>query len=101
LSSLIAKNPHRYAATGFFTFLAIGAYLRDVPLRLSAGETDLEPLLPDRWGASHPEHVVQHSLDESRRIATRQKEARRTRRVVTGPSGMTTTDAGVGESSAV
>ena len=28
------------------------AYLRDVLLRLSAGETDLEPLLPDRWGAT-------------------------------------------------
>ena len=28
------------------------AYLRDVLLRLSAGEADLEALLPDRWGAS-------------------------------------------------
>src|SRR3954452_4442039 len=36
------------------------AYVRDVLLRLSAGEMDLETLLPDRWGASHPEHVLQH-----------------------------------------
>src|SRR5947209_18452669 len=34
------------------------AYLRDVVLRLSAGQTDLEPLLPDRWAARHPEHVL-------------------------------------------
>jgi transposase len=53
------------------------AYLRDVLLRLSAGETDLEALLPDRWAASHPEHVLQHRLDESRRKAARQKERRR------------------------
>ena len=52
------------------------AYLRDVLLRLSAGETDLESLLPDRWAASHPEHVLQHRLDESRRKAARQKATR-------------------------
>jgi transposase len=61
------------------------AYLQDVLLHLSAGETDLEPLLPDRWGASHPEHVLQHRLDESRRKATRQKEARQRRRATAGP----------------
>jgi transposase len=56
------------------------AYLRDVLLRLSAGETDLEALLPDRWGASHPEHVLEHRLDESRRKAARQQEVRKGRR---------------------
>jgi hypothetical protein len=56
------------------------AYLRDVLLRLSAGETDLELLLPDRWGASHPEHVLEHRLDESRRKAARQQEKRKERR---------------------
>jgi transposase len=61
------------------------AYLRDVVLKLSAGETDLESLLPDRWAASHPEHVLQHRLDESRRKATRQKEARQERRAIAGP----------------
>jgi transposase len=61
------------------------AYLRDVLLHVSAGETDLEPLLPDRWAANHPEHVLQHRLDESRRKATRQKEARQRRRAIAGP----------------
>jgi transposase len=56
------------------------AYVRDVLLRLSAGETDLESLLPDRWAASHPEHVLQHRLDESRRRAARQKATRERRR---------------------
>jgi transposase len=56
------------------------AYVRDVLLRLSAGETDLEALLPDRWAANHPEHVLKHRLDESRRKAARQKEKRQQRR---------------------
>jgi transposase len=61
------------------------AYLRDVVLRLCAGETELKSLLPDRWAASHPEHVLQHRLDESRRKASRQKAARQTRRALAGP----------------
>ena len=61
------------------------AYLRDVLLHLSAGATDLEPLLPDRWAANHPEHILQHRLDESRRKAARQKEARQRRRAIAGP----------------
>jgi transposase len=56
------------------------AYLRDVLLRLSAGETELERLLPDRWAANHPEHVLQHRIDESRRKAARQKATRERRR---------------------
>jgi transposase len=56
------------------------AYVRDVLLRLSVGETDLEALLPDRWAASHPESVLKHRLDESRRKAARQKEKRQRRR---------------------
>jgi transposase len=63
------------------------AYLRDVLLRLSAGETDLEALLPDRWGASHPEHVLEHRLDESRRKAARQKEKRQRRRASSSREG--------------
>jgi transposase len=58
------------------------AYLRDVLLRLSAGETDLEQFLPDRWGADHPEFVLQHRLDEARRRATRKKERRQRRRAL-------------------
>ena len=60
------------------------AYLRDGVLKLSAGETDLESLLPDRWAGSHPEHVLQHRLDESRRKATRQRVARQERRAIAG-----------------
>jgi transposase len=60
------------------------AYVRDLLLRLSTGETDLEALLPDRWAASHPEHVLQHRLDESRQKAARQT-ARRERRRATRP----------------
>jgi transposase len=63
------------------------AYLRDVLLRLSAGETDLEALLPDCWGASHPEHVLEHRLDESRRKAARQKEKRQRRRASSSREG--------------
>ncbi len=62
--------------------LAPWTYVRDVLLRLSAGETDLEPLLPDRWAANHPEQVLQHRLDESRRRAKRKKETRQRRRAM-------------------
>jgi hypothetical protein len=37
-------------------------------------------LLPDRWAASHPEHVRQHRLDESRPGVARQKAVRERRR---------------------
>ena len=56
------------------------AYVRDVLLHLSAGETELEPLLPDRWAAAHPEQVLQHRIEESRRKAARKKDARQRRR---------------------
>jgi transposase len=77
------------------------AYLRDVLLCMSAGETDLESLLPDRWAVNHPEHVLQHRLDESRRKATRQKEARQQRRAIAGAAGARAIDTEVGTGSAV
>ena len=55
------------------------AYLRDVLLRLSAGETDLEALLPDRWALAHPEHVLDHRLEESRQKAHRRDQRRANR----------------------
>jgi transposase len=58
------------------------SYVREALLRLCAGETDLERLLPDRWAADHPEHVLQHRLDESRRKAARQKASRERRRAM-------------------
>ena len=60
-------------------------YRRDVLLRLSAGQTDLEPLLPNRWGADHPDHLLQHHLDESRRKAARQRNARRAHHAMARP----------------
>ncbi|WP_246196071.1 IS66 family transposase [Aquisphaera giovannonii] len=56
------------------------AYLREVLLHLAAGEADLESLLPDRWAAAHPEHVLEHRLEESRQRAARQKAIRDRRR---------------------
>jgi hypothetical protein len=56
------------------------AYVRDVLLRLSVSDADLEALLPDHWAASHPEHVLKHRLDESRRKAAKRKEKRQQRR---------------------
>jgi hypothetical protein len=61
------------------------AYVRDLLLRLSTGETDLESLLADRWAASHPEQVLQHRLDESRQTAARQKARRERRRAARPP----------------
>ena len=58
------------------------AYVREVVQRLCAGETDLEPLLPDRWAVAHPEYILLHRLDESRRKAARQKERRQGRRAM-------------------
>ena len=63
------------------------AYVKDVLLRMSAGEADLEALLPDRWSASHPEHVLKHRLDESRRKAARRKEKRQQRRASSSRKG--------------
>jgi len=61
--------------------------VRDVLLRLSVGETGLEALLPERWAASHPEHVLKHRLEESRRKAARRKEKRQQRRVSASREG--------------
>jgi len=63
------------------------AYVREVLLRLSVGETDLEALLPDRWATDHPESVLKHRLDESRRKAARQKEKRQQRRATSSRKG--------------
>jgi transposase len=58
------------------------AYLRDVILQVSvdASPEFLEALLPDRWAAAHPEHVLSHRLDESRQKAQRRDQRRAMRR---------------------
>ena len=57
------------------------AYLNDVILQLTvdASPDALERLMPDRWAAAHPEHVLNHRLDESR-----EKARRRDQRVQSG-----------------
>ena len=58
------------------------AYLNDVILQLTvdASPDSLERLLPDRWAAAHPEHVLNHRLDESREKARRRDQRRAERR---------------------
>src|SRR5271165_6097838 len=58
------------------------AYLNDVILQLTvdASPESLQRLLPDRWAATHPEHVLNHRLDESREKARRRDQRRAERR---------------------
>lgn len=57
------------------------AYLNDVLLHLASEDhPDLERFLPDRWAASHPEHILSHRLEESRQKRARQQARRNARR---------------------
>jgi transposase len=58
------------------------AYVRDVILQLSveASPERLAGLLPDRWAAAHPEHVLSYRLEESRQRARRRDQRRANRR---------------------
>jgi len=58
------------------------AYLTDVILQLAvdANPEALQHLLPDDWAAAHPEHVLNHHLDESREKARRRDQRRAERR---------------------
>jgi transposase len=56
-------------------------YLNHVLLHLAGEDTpNLERLLPDRWAAAQPEHVLTHRLEESRRKRARQQARRADRR---------------------
>ena len=57
------------------------AYLHDVILQLSVDASPelLVGLLPDRWALAHPEHILNHRLEESRQKA-RRRDQRRARR---------------------
>lgn len=57
------------------------AYLRDVILQLSVDASPdlVAGLLPDRWALAHPEHVLTHRLEESRRKAQRRDQRRASR----------------------
>lgn len=56
------------------------AYLSEVLIKLAAETDDLEVLLPDQWAATHPEHVLNYRLEESRQKRARQKAQRARRR---------------------
>ncbi len=56
------------------------AYMTDVLVKLAAETSDLDALLPDRWAAAHPEHVLNYRLEESRQKRARQKAKRSRRR---------------------
>jgi transposase len=56
------------------------AYVKDVLMTLSVAPDRVEDLLPDRWGRSHPEHVLTHRLEESRERARRRDAKRADRR---------------------
>jgi transposase len=57
------------------------AYLHDVILQLSvdASPESLARLLPDRWALEHPEHILNHRLEESREKAQRRDQRRASR----------------------
>jgi transposase len=57
------------------------AYLHDVILQLSvdASPESLARLLPERWALAHPEHVLNHRLEESREKAQRRDQRRASR----------------------
>ncbi len=55
------------------------AYVTDLLLQLTDASPELEPLLPERWLAEHPDALLTHRLEESRNRQSRQK-ARRSRR---------------------
>ncbi len=58
------------------------AYIREILIRLHADDSRLEEMLPDRWAAAHPEAVLTHRLEESRRKAAAKRDRRHRRRTL-------------------
>ncbi len=56
------------------------SYVRELLMRMHADDPRLDEMLPDRWAASHPEAVLAHRLEESRKKAATKKDRRRRRR---------------------
>ena len=63
--------------------LDVWAYVKDVLDRLLAGSTDYASLRPDRWAASHPEHLRTYRTEERRDRAAAQHHRRAHRRAAT------------------
>ena len=58
------------------------AYLKDIYIRLPTTPADQLPLLlPDRWIAEHPQHLIQQRVQESLDRAQRAREQRAERRL--------------------
>ena len=58
------------------------AYLKDIYIRLPTTPSDELPLLlPDRWIADHPEHLIQQRVQEALDRAQRARERRAERRL--------------------
>jgi hypothetical protein len=66
------------------------AYLRDLLVSLSAGNAELEALLPDNWIKAHPEHFLAYRREEAEAAARSRAERRRLRRAknVNGPEAL-------------
>jgi transposase len=60
-------------------------YLRELLLRLHADDPRLDEMLPDHWATGHPEAVLYHRLEESRRKAAAQRSRRRHARIFSRP----------------
>jgi len=60
--------------------LEVWAYVKDVLDQLLAGSTDYLSLRPDRWAASHPEHLRTYRTAERRARAASQHHRRAARR---------------------
>jgi len=60
--------------------LDVWAYVKDVLDQLLAGSTDYALLRPDRWAASHPDHIRTYRADERRDRAAAQHSRRAHRR---------------------
>jgi len=43
-------------------------------------EDALKPLLPNNWAQAHPQYVLQHRIEEARRLANRKRDDRKRRR---------------------
>jgi transposase len=61
--------------------LDVWAYVKEVLDQLLAGSTDYTCLRPDRWAASHPEHIRVYRADERRDRAAAQHHRRARRRL--------------------
>ena len=59
-----------------------GPKLRELGVSLARQlpEESLTSLLPDRWAAANPDHVLVHRIEEARQLANRKRDDRQKRR---------------------